>query len=271
VGQYFVPFDRLRTVREFALQMAERPRPVGELTLDRDVGVTLYSDKLLGDSSPVAYRVGVFGGGGINLSTGKKPGALVVGRLELRPLGAIDDDSEGDLDRREKPGMALGVAGAINVNSNRMRSTTGETFVGGTTDQYHFATDLVFKWHGFALQGEYLFKQAYDDVIESVDATGVQVAQVTRSGQGWIVQASYLFNPPIEIVGRLSGLYAFEGTDPRLVTEADRLGQEVAAGVNYYFNKHRFKVQADWIARTPHNFDMSLAENSAHLQVDATF
>ena len=27
VGQFFVPFDRLRTVREFALQMADRPRP----------------------------------------------------------------------------------------------------------------------------------------------------------------------------------------------------------------------------------------------------
>ena len=35
-GQFFVPFDRLRTVREFALQMGDRPRPVAELTLDRD-------------------------------------------------------------------------------------------------------------------------------------------------------------------------------------------------------------------------------------------
>ena len=43
VGQYFVPFDRLRTVREWALQMADRPRPVLEFTLDRDVGITAYS------------------------------------------------------------------------------------------------------------------------------------------------------------------------------------------------------------------------------------
>jgi len=79
VGQFFVPFDRLRTVREFALQMADRPLPVGELTLDRDVGVAFYSEQFLG--TPLAWRVGVFGGGGTNLSVGKEPGALVMGRL----------------------------------------------------------------------------------------------------------------------------------------------------------------------------------------------
>ncbi|HXS17099.1 MAG TPA: hypothetical protein VN764_07920, partial [Polyangiaceae bacterium] len=78
-GQYFVPFDRLRTVREFALQMADRPRPVAEFTLDRDVGVTLYSEKFLGDKSPLAWRIGAFGGGGTNLSLGKEPGGLFVG------------------------------------------------------------------------------------------------------------------------------------------------------------------------------------------------
>lgn len=271
VGQYFVPFDRLRTVREFALQLAERPRPVAELTLDRDVGLSLYSDKFLGDDSPLAYRLGIFGGGGINLTTGRDPGALVVGRLELRPLGALDDDSEGDLDRRAKPAIALGVAGAININSNRMRSTTGATFLGGTTDYYHAAADMVFKWRGFALQAEYLYKSAYFDVIRSTGADGSALNEATRSGQGWITQASYLFELPIEVVGRLSGLYAFEGTDPLFVTELDRFGQEVAAGVNYYFNKHRFKVQGDWIARMPHDFDFSVAENTAHLQLDATF
>ncbi|HRI72502.1 MAG TPA: porin, partial [Polyangium sp.] len=83
-GQYFVPFDRLRTVREFALQMADRPAPVNEFTLDRDVGVTFYSDTFLSKRSPVAWRVGFFGGGGTNLTTSKEGGGLFVGRLELR-------------------------------------------------------------------------------------------------------------------------------------------------------------------------------------------
>jgi len=270
-GQFFVPFDRLRTVREFALQMGDRPRPVAELTLDRDIGVTLYSDKFLHDRSPVAWRLGAFGGGGTNLSLGKDPGALLVGRVELRPLGPIDDDSEGDLERRKKPALALGGAFAANFNTNRLRSTTGTTFTGGTTHYYHVAADLVFKARGFALQGEYLRKQASVTEIRSTDDDGMPLVEYTRSGQGWIAQASYLFDPPLEIVGRMSRMYALGSTDPAFVSELDARGQEVGAGLNYYFNGHKMKLQADWIALMPGNFAFDRAAHVAHLQLDITF
>jgi hypothetical protein len=272
VGQYFVPFDRLRTVREFALQLADRPRPVTELTLDRDVGVTIYSDRFLGDRSPVAWRVGGFGGGGTNLTVGKEPGVLLVGRLEIRPLGPIDDDSEGDLERRERPGVAIGVAAASNWNTNRLRSTTGATFPGGgTTDYHHAATDLVFKWRGFALQAEYLWRRASNDRIASTDASGAPLTDLTRSGHGWIVQTSYVFDPPIELVARLSRMYTVGDTDPRFVSEIQTRGQEVAGGINYYLNGHRFKLQTDWIARMPRDFEIDRADHLIHVQLDATF
>jgi hypothetical protein len=271
VGQQFVQFDRLRTIREWALQMADRPRPVAELTLDRDVGVTLYSDHFLGDSSPLAYRVGVFGGGGINLASGKTPGALVVGRLELRPLGDMDDDVEGDLDRRPDPRLAIGGGLAVNANSNRARSTTGATYQGGTTDYVHAATDLVFKWQGVALQAEYLWKDASDEAIESIDEAGEPRSEATRSGHGWVLQASYVLPFPLEVIGRLSRVIARRGTDPRLVTESIELGQEIGGGLTYYVNGHRFKLQADWIARTTHDFAMDRADHVMHVQLDATF
>jgi hypothetical protein len=270
-GQYFVPFDRLRTVREFALQMGDRPRPVAELTLDRDVGVAFYSDRFLHDRSPVAWRIGAFGGGGTNLSLGKDPGALLVGRLELRPLGPIDDDSEGDLERRKKPALALGGAFAANLDTNRLRSTTGPTFVGGTTHYYHAAADLVFKVRGFALQGEYLRKQASVNEIRSTNPEGMPLVEYTRSGQGWIAQASYVFDPPIELVGRMSRMYALGSTDPAFVSELEARGQEVGAGLNYYFNGHKMKLQADWIALMPGDFDFGRAAHVAHLQLDVTF
>lgn len=265
-GQFFVPFDRLRTVRESALQMADRPVPIGELTLDRDVGVVVYSDRFLSDDSPLAWRAGVFGGGGANLSVGKEPGFLVTARLELRPLGPIDDDSEGDLLRRAVPGLALGVGVAHNSNTNRQRSTTGVTFAGGTTDYLHAAADLVFKWQGFAAQLEYLWKNASSDAITSTNADGIAVTEWTRSASGWIAQASYTFDPPFEIVGRVTHLSAFDGTDPRLV-DADELG----AGLNYYINGHQFKIQADWIAKVPSALDFEDAAHVTHLQLDATF
>ncbi len=270
-GQFFVPFDRLRTVREWALQMADRPRPVLEFTLDRDVGVTLYSDNFLGDRSPFAWRFGAFGGGGTNLSQGHEPGALLVGRLELRPLGPLDDDREGDLSRRRAPALALGVASAANINTNRLRSTTGRTFQGGTTDYWHAATDLVFKWWGFALQAEYLWKDASTDTIVSTATDGSTLTEYTRSGHGWVTQASYVFDPPLEVVGRLTRTYALPGTDPVFVAEAEAFGQEVAAGLNYYFNDHWFKLQTDWIARMPYNFDFGRADHLVHAQLDVTF
>jgi len=271
VGQFFVPFDRLRTVREWALQLPNRPIPVGELTLDRDVGIVFYSDRFLGDKSPFAYRLGVFGGGGTNLSVGKKPGALVVARLELRPLGPIDDDIEGDLERRKRPGLAIGVGGAGNFNTDRQRSTTGATYPGGEVTYAHAAADLVFKARGFALQGEYLLKLADENTFTYTDEDGMDATGNSRSGQGWVGQASYIFPKPVEIVARMSGLYSIGETDPALRREAENRGQEIVAGLNYYVNGHKFKIQLDWLARTNRDFELRDADHVFHAQLDVTF
>ncbi len=270
VGQFFVPFDRLRTVREYALQLAERARPVSELTLDRDVGVMVYSNAFLSDDSPFAFRLGAFGGGGTNQSTPKAAGGLLVARLELRPLGAIDDDEDSDLKRRENPGLALGVAAARNWNSSRQKSTTGATFTGGTVDQSHLAADAVFKWQGLALQGEYLWKESATDVIVSKNADGTTKKEPTRSAYGWVAQASYVFDTPYEVVARASRMKAISGTDPSFVADVHAHGQEFAFGVNRYLNGHRFKLQATWIARTPRDIDFTKAEHTAYVLVDAT-
>jgi hypothetical protein len=225
LGQFFVPFDRLRTVREWALQLGERARPVQELTLDRDAGVVLYSDKLGSERSPVAVRLGAFGGGGTNLVQGRTPGGLFVGRVELRPFGPIDDDREGDLERKPTPRLALGAAAALNLNTHRVRSTTGAMFKspsttsyeGGTVDYLHLAADATFKWSGFALQAEYLLRDARRERVLSKDAQGGDVVEYARSGYGWILQASYIFPRPVELVARVTRMYAFLDTDPKFI------------------------------------------------------
>lgn len=271
VGQTFVPFDRARTNREFALQLATRPRPVGELTLDRDVGVYLYSNGLGGESSPLAYRIGVFGGGGGNQLLGKEPGGLGVARLELHPFGYMTDaDSEGDLERREEPSLALGVGAAYNLNTNRARSTTSTTYVGGTTDYLNLAGDLVFKWHGAALMGEVLTRDASADEITSVDDAGAPVVEATRSGWGLLVQPSMMLSKKAEIAARYSRMSASDGTDPKFVDELLAKENEVAAGLNWYENGHRFKVQTTWVALFGEE-GFSEAEHGGYLQLDVSF
>ncbi len=270
-GQYFVPFDRLRTVREWGLQMAERPRPVQEFTLDRDVGVTFFSEKFLGDSSPVAWYLSAFGGHGTNQVNPAAVSGLLTGRLELRPLGPIDDDREGDLERREKPGLAVGVGVARNFKSNRVRGTTGPTFVGGSTNDTYIAADAVFKWMGFAMQAEYLHKDTSAQSFETEQANGDTLTEYTREGGGWILQASYAFDPPFEVVGRLSRLYYGSTLEPAFITDVNRRGSEVAGGLNYYFNGHRMKAQATWVARTNAELALNDADHSAVAQLDVTF
>jgi hypothetical protein len=271
IGQLFVPFDRARTNREFALQLATRPRPVGELTLDRDVGVYLYSNGLGGESSPLAYRVGVFGGGGGNALSGKEPGGLGVARVELHPFGYMADaDSEGDLERREEPGLAIGAGAAYNVNTNRARSTTSTTYVGGTTDYLHLAGDVVAKWRGAALMGEVLVRDASADEIVSEDDTGAQVIEATRSGWGWLVQPSLMLTDKLEVAGRYSHMTASEGTDPKFVDELAAKENEVAAGLNWYQNGHRFKIQTTWVALFG-EAGFGDAEHGGYLQLDVSF
>lgn len=270
-GQYFVPFDRLRTVREWGLQLAERPRPVQEFTLDRDVGVTFFSEKFLGDHSPVAWYLSAFGGHGTNQVNPSAVGGLFTGRVELRPLGPIDDDREGDLDRREKPGLALGVGAAHNYKSSRVRSTTGPTFVGGTTNDTYVAADLTFKWMGFALQGEYLYKDTSALSFESDLGDGETLTEYTHEGGGWVAQASYAFDPPFEVVARLSRLYYGSTIEPAFINDVNRRGNELAGGLNYYFNGHRMKAQATWVGRTNADLALGKADHLAVVQIDATF
>ena len=64
VGQFFVPFDRARTIREFALESVDRALMVRELSLDRDIGVMLFSNDLFGWDGRLAYNLGMFSGDG---------------------------------------------------------------------------------------------------------------------------------------------------------------------------------------------------------------
>jgi hypothetical protein len=243
VGQLFVPFDRLRTIREFSLQMADRPRVVSELTLDRDIGAYAYSDHLGGEKSPVAYRLGVFGGSGIHQLSAHPPGGMVVGRLELRPFGPIDDDSEGDLSRREKPGLALAVGAAYNLGSTRARSTTSTVYAAGTADYLHLAVDGVFKWRGFAWENELVLRDASEDVLRGTDDDGNRIVEYTRSGWGFVSQPSMMLSDRAELVARYGRLAASEGTDPAYVDDVAARANEVGLGANCYLNQHRFKIQ----------------------------
>ncbi|MCU0686850.1 MAG: porin [Polyangiaceae bacterium] len=248
VGQFFVPFDRARTIREHALQLIDRQQVVVELNLDRDVGLMVSSNDLLGLGGRLAYAAGVFGGQGRNRTTAEKPGFLWVGRASVRPFGPFSDDVEGDLERLPRPRLAVGVAAAYNENTKRQRSTTGETFVLDDYDYAHAAADLVFKYQGFSFLGEALWRRAAAEVhVGTVD--GESVSEWSRSGYGYLAQAGLMLSRHVEAAARWNELFAYGLTDPAFAAQVSRQGREASAGVNLYLNGHYLKLQADFTRR----------------------
>ncbi len=247
-GQFFVPFDRARTIREFALQLVDRQQVVQELTLDRDLGVMASSQDLFGLGGRLSYALGLFGGQGKNRVTPEpNPGFLYTARVTVRPLGPFDDDVEGDLVRTPHPRLALGVAVAFNQDTSRQRSTTGATFTLGGFDQLHVAGDLVFKYRGFSLLAEVLLRQASAPFHEGI-AKGVPLREYTRSGWGYLVQAGLMVTDHVEFAARWDQLRFLSG-DPAWAVLVHDQGREVGAGINVYFNGHLAKLQADWAVR----------------------
>jgi hypothetical protein len=270
VGQYFVPFDRMRTVRESALQTVDRTVVVQQLTLDRDIGATLYSDDLGGHGGRYAYQVGFFNGEGRNRFVNSRVGFLYTARFTYRPFGPFDDDSEGDLERRASPRLAIGVAGAYNQNASRVRGTTGDPLLAGTTNLVHGAVDVVFKWRGFSMFAEGVVRGSPEQPRPAgTDAMGNPVFQTPSRAIGYVLQASYAPMTKCDFWARWDEIRLPWNHDAQLNTLVGQRGREISAGVNYYLNGHSFKFQLDAVHAFGDVFEDGTT--SVRLQLDATF
>ena len=242
LGQMKVPFDVQRVISSSALQFADRSLVTGELNLDRDMGLVVFSDDLLGLGQRLRYSVGVFGGDGRN-RLGTNVGLLYAARVRFSPLGAFDDKLEGDPGRDSKFGIAFGGGVARNLQTNRPRSTTGTPYRFATFDYTHAAGDVHLKWNGFSLLSEIYWRQADSDSVTAT-VNGASVTEYSRSGWGWFAQAGYYFTPWLELAGRFGDLRPLGNTDP-----AFKRTIEAGGTVNLMFLKHDLKLQTDffWI------------------------
>lgn len=126
----------------------------------------------------------------------------------------------------------------------------------------NLAADVVFKYGGFALLAEGLYRQAdrdsrsgtkdvNDKPIKDLTGTAITnpITEFSRSGWGYTVQASLMVTKELELVARWNQLRWLGATDPDLISTITRQGREATIGFNVYLNGHLFKVQADYTAR----------------------
>lgn len=237
VGQMKVPFNRQRTSSSSALQIMDRSLSNGELNLDRDVGLQLHSEDLLGWGERLGYAVGVFGGDGRN-RTVDRGGVLFAGRFTLSPLGPLLGSEEADLN--DSPlRVAIGVAGAYNQGTRRALSTHGGTFAYGEVDYTHAGVELALRWRGLSVNAEALLRQASTERLTEV-VDGAPVEELTRGARGYLVQGGYMITDAVEITGRVSHVMP-------LGISAVEEEWEAGGGASWYLRDHAIKLQADYM------------------------
>lgn len=260
LGQGKVPYGVQRVVSSSALQFVDRAVAVGEFNLDRDVGLTLFSDDLFGLGGRLQYALGVFGGDGRN-RIGTNQGLLYVARVRLSPFGKFDEKWEGDPDRASRVRLGIGGGVAWNVMTNRPRSTLGTPYQAATFDYFHAGADLVFKWRGLSLTSEFFYRQA-NQLSETNTIKGVDVVEYSRPGLGWFVQGGYYVLNWLELGARYGDSRPAAGADP-----AFRRTREIAGVLNFMVLKHDLKLQLDYSWLDDGNFGDGRHQVRAQAQV----
>lgn len=269
VGQFFVPFERARTLKESSFILADRTQEVNELQLDRDVGAMVASTDVGGLGGRVGYNVFLGTGDGRNRLAPVRPGLLVVGRFTLRPFGAFDDDSVADLDRSLRPRIAVAVAAAFNHAAQRQRGTLGRDYALGGFDYLHANADAVLKFAGFYFLGQVTLRKALvDRRVGNVD--GKDVTEWSRSAVGMTLEGNYTVTQRLVVAVRYDRLMALGPTDPQLEKRAREAGHEFGTGFAVLLNGHNLKIHCDYQLQAPEEFSGPLA-HIARTQFEATF
>jgi len=217
VGQFKVPLGRQEMTSSNRLEFADRDLLSGEFSRGRDVGVQLWG--LLGKGK-VEYRAGLFNGNPAARPENDNDKYQFNARLMFQPFGDARY-SESDFESRDgKP--LLAVAGEYERN-NQHGSTNIDDL-----DTRIFGLDAVFKYNGLFLFAEYFARHRTPETSPAFDSNGFHA------------QAGYfLIRDRLEVAARWAG---YDPSD--LIPDNDR--KEAGGVVNYYFNRHNLKLQADF-------------------------
>ncbi len=244
VGQTKLPGNVERVISSGDLQLVDRSLLNNEFNIDRDMGIQLRHHFNLSESFVVLEKLAISQGEGRNITSGNLGGHQYTARLELLPFGEFEskgDYSGGDLQREETPKLMLAATYDSNKNAVKERSNQGSYMVNDIgfyeTDINTFFLDVMFKYNGFSLMGEYANRTAGDAIAKNSDgtATGMEV----QVGDGLNLQMGYLFDSNWEVSGRFTDINLDE-----FVTGKNHETQ-YTFGLSKYIVGHKLKVQTD--------------------------
>ncbi|MEZ4323109.1 MAG: porin [Myxococcota bacterium] len=233
LGQYKVPLTRSRIASTATLQLVDRPELDGEFGLDRDRGVTAVLSAGGASGPQVRSYFGVFEGNGRIASPFQDLGLLLVGRLEVQPLGPFDYYADGDLERSEDLRLGFGGGVASVSRAPLSKGITGPPFEDGRpTDMTLWTADLVVRWHGVSLE------------VTGGGRTGIRRApagaEPPRNGAGITGQLGVMVPKiPVGVAVRHTHI------DPTGASSLLRV-RETLGAVSWFLHGHPYDLTADF-------------------------
>ena len=264
-GQTKLPGNRERVISSANMQTVDRSLVNSKFNVDRDMGMQLHHHFNLGEDVIVREAFAVSQGEGRNVTSENLGGFQYTGRLEVLPFGDFDDYTGADLKREQTPKLSVGVSYDHNSNAVKTRSNMGSYM---TTDTGFFETDIntffvdgIFKYQGFSAMSEYAKRTADNPV--ALNSDGTPTGRVVEVGDGFNMQAGYVFKNNYEVVGR----YTQVSLDKQITGEG--IENQYTLGLSKYIVGHKLKVQTDvsW-NDFENNLDNSL---EYRLQIDIHF
>lgn len=237
LGQAKLPGNRERVISSGNLQFAERSIANSFFTLDRDFGVFAYYTVPSQGKSVYQFKGAISSGEGRNPSVGDR-GLSYTGRMEVLPFGKFTnggDYSEGDLELEARPKLSLGASYNYNESGSRSRGQLGPELY-QKRDQRVFIADMMLKYKGWALLGEYFSRNTSNPI--TYNPLGLRQAVWVGTGQN--LQVSKLISKQGELAIRYAQI-----TPKQSIRNLEMQREETTLGYTHYVGGHRVKLQGN--------------------------
>jgi len=312
-GQKSSPTDNIEVLMASnTLQLPERSRLTGAFSNIREIGLFLDGrNNIKGSKWVIKPSINITTGDGYGYKFNSKDfGGLKYGaRVNFLPFGLFRNFGQfrqGDLVRELNPKLLIGFSASYNDGITSRRGRRNGDFIyytlNGTDTSYQlpdffkFGADILFKYRGFSLIGEFVQTKAFipDGITHRNDrynnpnnlTTNFRTyspADYVRTqmmlGSGLNLQAGYIFKSLFSIDGRFTSLRPDELSFLNNSLFYNR-NKYYEIGMSKYFTKnYTFKVQASYRiiddARLRHpNFDrdeFDASEDVFYLMVQLAF
>ncbi|HEX6864636.1 MAG TPA: porin [Thermoanaerobaculia bacterium] len=243
-GQFKVPFGRQELTSSGSQQFVDRAAVTNRFARGRDIGLQLWGTPAAGK---LDWRVGIFNGNGRTTSRNDNDEFQTNARLTFQPFGDVKY-SESDFESTDRPLFAI----AAEYESNERPVALAGTTPAHNADREIVGGDVVFKFKGFSFFGA---------LHDSSNDRDNNVADFDDGG--FVAQAGYfLIRNKFEIAARLAEI------DPNNNRDDDEQ-EERGIALNWFFNKHAHKIQADY--RQLENVATDVTNDEFRLQYQIIF